>query len=335
MARWVCVAAGFVFAVAVKRENLIVPLVCLGVEAVRAARLGRVSRGAWWRGLGLVLAVVFGAMVTGIQASVASEIGEYGRFPFGLEVFLDVGPAFLEGYLDIRWYAATALAAVVGIVAATRLDMAARFVVLLTMAYLVLYTTHVRSYYQLVLGDVQPYDSLRYSANLMGLLSVLAGIGVGSLWDWVNRTWGHGRLVRAAALLLVVGYGASTYVLTENLKTEMSAAERTARVEPALAALEAAHELGEGTYVLTFEPLLAQMYGEAGQRVLDVVALDGATKERVDRDAEYVYLDQATYRSPADRIRYASQLELLGGKAKRLLRREFEFALWAVEFDEE
>jgi hypothetical protein len=44
-------------------------------------------------------------------------------------------------------------------------------------AYLLLYSSHVRSYYQLESGSVGQFDTLRYSMNLAGLWSILAGLG--------------------------------------------------------------------------------------------------------------------------------------------------------------
>ena len=333
--QWLLLSCGFMYAIIVKRENLMVPLACIFVEILRLGRRRSVDGATIRINSALVLAVISGGLVLNIEEMLVSETGEYGGFPFRFEVFRDLGPAFVVSFLTPQWYLAISPLAAVGCYSALRRWPLARLPVLLLLGYLTLYTTHVRSYYQLFYGDLEPYDALRYSVNLMALVSVLGGLGGAVLVGWLRSRYTFPtpwRLVLPGTVL--ASYLVTSFTLTAGLRDELTRSEQDGRIAPALAVASLAADLGPETYIITAEPLLIQIYSDVGTRVIDLASLDDTQVQgRVTRGngVATLYLDQEAYRTEADRKRYATQLDFLDQLSRNALQSEQQFTVWQVE----
>ena len=133
---------------------------------------------------------------------VRSETAEYATFPFSLAVLRTMLPLFLRSYLSVSWYLGSSILVLLGLIASIRARRRYIYPISVFTAYLLLYASHVRSYYQLQGGDVTQFDTLRYSINLAGLWSILAGLGfaycAAALASRLSGTW-YSPVVRSGS----------------------------------------------------------------------------------------------------------------------------------------
>ena len=194
---------------------------------------------------------------------------------------------------------------------------------LVIIAYLSLYVSHVRSYYQVNYGDVTPADALRYSMNFMTMWALLAGVGLSYVVRGC-RGVGDGlrwRAVGVTAALVV--YGATAYRYTTALRDEVTSEEQRTRIEPSVVASQLAVAMGSAdTYVVTLEPLVLQMYGPSNVNVIALTRVNDQLIAALASQHEHLkllYLDNAIYRNEIDQNRYRPQLEVLRTVEARII----------------
>jgi hypothetical protein len=286
-------------AITVRRENVVLLAIiptCL--------LIGRRSRFRWssiwpW----LVLLTFAAGRVAG---SLASEVGEYGRFSFSAAALLQTLPLVLGALLNPRWFGFVAVLAVVGFWFAVRevngrdnLRKSSAIIGagLVAGTMILLYASHVRSTYQLYGIGVEPFDFLRYLNNIGVPLCVVAAGAGGYFHSGITGGVRRTLIVGVLALYIVVSGAAALQI-----RAEMTATEERSRRQPALKALEAAASF-KGEYpIVTLEPLVAQIYARDRETVISLPAL---TSELVEAyDGKLLFLDQEQYHSEVDRNRY-------------------------------
>ena len=254
-------------AISVKRENFIVPAVLCGITTALLVA----ARGPSWPRLlrtCAVSVVVFGVATAFVWlkldfgSTIASETGEYGQYPFSVGILIEMAPVFLRSFS--HWECGTWAQGWLAIVGAwtliSRLRAAQLAVPLIFAAYLILYMSHVRSYYILNHGELTDADALRYSMNVMSLFSLMVGFGCCQIADvlpkWRTGQWPFYMNVVGAVVCLTALCIAS-YIHTYVLRAAASEDEWHVRVEPALAAAGLlGSEAVAHTDVITLEPLL-------------------------------------------------------------------------------
>jgi len=192
----------------------------------------------------------------------------------------------------------------VGLFLIRRCDCLTLYPVLVIIAYLSLYVSHVRSYYQVNYGDVAPADALRYSMNFMTMWALLSGVGLAYV---VSRCRGVGdglqwRAVGVTAALVI--YGATTYWYTTALRDEVTSEEQRTRIEPSVVASQLAVAMGSAdTYVITLEPLVFQLYGPLDVNVIELTRINDQLIAALASRHEHLnllYLDSGIYRNEID-----------------------------------
>jgi hypothetical protein len=344
---WVALTFTAVLAIAVKRENvLLVPV------AVFIGLIFNLERGPYGRarivkvlGLGLVSAGVcvwFAAVQLRLVTVVRKEMVEYATFPFSLAVMRTMLPLFLRSYVSLSWYLGSSILVAVGLIAAVRTRRGGMYAMCVFIAYLLLYSSHVRSYYQLESGSVGQFDTLRYSMNLAGLWSILAGLGFACCASIVAKrpfgTWFQ-RWSGGMVWVLVGVYALSSWVLTSRWKEDMVSTELAVRIEPTESALEIVDDLGtHNTFVITLEPLLVHMLCRQPVNVIGFPYLTRPLVQDLLRDnphAAFLYVEQAIYSSPADRKRYRAAFDFIDGVHKTRLYAGNNYGIYRIDWSED
>jgi hypothetical protein len=322
------------FAILVKRENLVLGFVLPFASIVRIAAR-RDLKTTWYRigaaSLGSGIAVAFSLLSLRFGEVLLNETAEFRRIPFGLTQVRSLLPAFLNSFGVTSWYCLGLVWVLAGLFLIRRCDYRTLYPVLVITAYLSLYVSHVRSYYQVNCGDVAPADVLRYSMNFMTMWALLAGVGLAYA---VRRCRGVGdglkwRAVGVSAALVV--YGATAYRYTTTLRDEVTSEEQRTRIEPSVVASQLAVAMGSAdTYVVTLEPLVLQMYGPPNVNVIELTRVNDQLIAALGSQHEHLkllYLDNAIYRNDIDQNRYRPQLELLGRLMRESLHRSYQFEI--------
>lgn len=315
---WLALTSTALYALVVKRENLLlIPMLAVSAVAVFKTNRGySCQQGTRYMLMLLVSASLsFGFALGEMQliSVIQSERTEFGVPPFNWSAFIVVLPLFARSYASQGWYLGGLLFLAVGLIGLVRGRRMAVPCAILFAAYLLLYSSHVRSYYLVQAGDVGPIDVVRYSMNLAGLWSILAGLGFSYLFALVRGRWSIDRYGRRASALLLVGlcgYTGWGYVNTDSLKTEMTNNESRVRIEPARAAIRLAVESGVWrTFVVTPEPLMIHLLSTEAINVIDFRYLEVSLLRELQRefpDSVFLYLEEATYLGEIDRRRYAT-----------------------------
>jgi hypothetical protein len=314
---WCAFTLTLVLAVLIKRENIILaiglPLISSGLLLIHS-RPQLIDRKklqcAFW---GAVVAASFGAIELHLIQTVLNETGEYAGFPFAISNAKALLPMFLSSFISPRWYLFTFIFVFLGIGTAYRKSLTF-FPVLLFVGYMMLYTTHVRSYYQLHGASTSPADALRLSMNLMSLWSILAGLGIGAAMRFGEVKVGDRKIVVTAIACLYAGV---SYLMTTDLQRRSRSAELSSRVEPALVASRLITQAAPShTYIVTIEPLVVQMFASATVNVMALPAISPRLLTKLagdDPGATLLFVKQNGYDNQYAHERYASQLGCLEG----------------------
>src|SRR5438270_731698 len=178
---------------------------------------------------------------------------------------------FLKSFLVTEWYGGTFLAVAVGVIVACIRRRRSLLPPVLLTAYILLYASHVRSYYEMKSGVIEPVAALRFSMNFMALWAIVAGLGIGSTETQVGRSriWKRHKQLSAwcvgtaTAVTLVVAF-----VATVRLREYEVEDETISRLTPAMSAMYLASSVGgHSNFVVTMEPLVIQMYADAATRI--------------------------------------------------------------------
>jgi hypothetical protein len=332
-----------VFAITVKRENLLLIPVMLLTSLIIKTEDSESRRSIWWGRLSALISacvcVAFAVFDLRLGAVVRSERVEYGVFPFNLTVLRTMLPLFLKSYASTSWYLGMGIFVLLGVIVTIRSRRKSFYAASLFGAYLLLYAFHVRSYYyQEHVAAATASDTLRYTINLAGLWSILAGLGLsflitlsaqGRLGRWVKREQ------RKILWLALGAYALTSWFVTDRWKEDTVANETTVRLEPAEAALHLAGEFGvSNTFVIGAEPLVVQMFANDSVKVIGFQYLNSELVDgllRKNPDLTFLYLEQAIHDSPADRRRYQTAFAFLDNAQKTLLYRGSDYAVYRID----
>lgn len=339
---WLALTFTALLAIVVKRENfLIVPVVVLtGTVFGIDKESGDAPKIRLRRLAALVTIFICTAFVLNelrLLIVIRREQVEYSMFPFSVEVWRTMMPMFVRGYLTLGWYFGSVVLVVVGLFTSIKSRTSGLYVVGLFIAYLVLYTSHVRSYYELHSGAVTIYDTIRYSMNLAGLWSIMAGLGISTVISGFSRIelgetaklWAR-RLVWVCLACIIL----CSWVVTDRLKEDMVAGEIKNRLRPAEAALQAIERNGNpDTFVITLEPLLVQMLAHDPTNVIDFKDLTPGLLRALraeNPNATFFYLEQDVYNNQADHERYRTSFYAVEGAHKTLLMQGDHYGVFEI-----
>ena len=224
---------------------------------------------------------------------------------------------FVRSFFVNRWYGGAITAVIVGTVVSLRRRGLSLVVVLLFLSYLVLYALHIRSYYEMRSGHIEPEAALRFSMNLMSFWSVLAGIGIGAVINALKST----RLFRAhqrwSAIMggsILVALLGRSFAVTNGLRTDAVEDESYVRIVPACTASDLAWDGQTHEYVITLEPLIIQMYADPTANIIDLAVVDsGALRGLIlpEQRSGFLLLEESMHQSGADVARYGEQTQYL------------------------
>lgn len=318
---WCAFTTTLLFSLTVKRENIllamVLPVIVFLVQFFNKRSQLSPIRNAWWIVLGSLVAFIFSLQMKLFQ-SMGSETVLLNKFPITSGELIRLLPVFLRSFLVANWYGGAAILVLIGAAVAGRKRSLALFPLLLFTAYVLLYAFHIRSYYEMQSGNTDPRAALRFSMSLMSMWSILAGLGSASLFGWVQRTRsyvGHRVLYnRIAACTLVVVAGVS-FLATTRFREDVVEDEFRMRIEPSLTVVRAAvSDQTRASYIVTLEPLIPQMYSRPSVNVVSLPELDGTVMKEIgfsEGATDVLYLDEQIHRTPADAVRYKTQLEYL------------------------
>jgi hypothetical protein len=337
LATWCAFTVALLFSLTIKRENILLvfalPAIAFVFHLPKEGATDAPNSKLKWILLSATVAVAFSYHMRIIQTT-GGETALLERFPFTLGGLFRLLPVFLRSFFVVRWYGGTAFLVVFGAIVAWRRKGLALYPLLLIVAYTLLYAFHIRGYYEMRSGQTDPRAALRFSMNLMSLWSILAGLGMASLFELIRCTRlykNHPAVCNAVGtgiLVLVIGaYYSATTVLRDDAVED----EFRGRIAPALTAVQVASAGGSNRdYIATLEPLIIQMYAGPSVNVLALDTLDCRVLEGLgfsERKIGVVFLEEQIHMTAADGERYKAQLACLNGLKRNTLSSNEGFAV--------
>jgi hypothetical protein len=328
------------FAMTVKRENALL----LIVAPLLLLTIGRPNLSTGLRMKIYVVGVVAVWLICGLFAwhlNIAhtgeGELSLVSQFRPTFSILFNIIFSFVRSFMTPAWYLCGFIFVAWGIFASRHGKL--RWAVTLPfLVYLALYAFHIRGYYELRSGESDPREALRFEMNLMSFWSILGGLGVAAAFRRIrlsnpNR---RTRLVNAASGCLVLGLFTLSYTITRSLRMDGVEDEATVRIAPAVRAVKlASDQHASPDYIITFEPLVAQMYGDPNVNVLDISIVERADCERLGLlagTAQAVLIDEDIHHSAADADRYSEQLSFLSNFTKKPVNGGDGFTIARINF---
>lgn len=332
---WAGLTLTALLAIAVKRENVLLVPVLLLVHFVSRAnqerQIARTRRMQYFAVLvTILLCCMFALRQLDLLEVMNRERVEYSQFPFNAHIWMTMFPLFVKEYCSWSWYFGSAILVLLSVPLSLTSRKRGLFPIALFLAYLVLYTSHVRSYYQVRGEPVTELDTIRYSMNLAGLWATMAGLGLSAVIAGLSHI-PRQRWTRVIVCIGLVAYGLSAWIVTDRLKEDMIANEEANRLQPAEKALESIHRSGNpDTFLITLEPLVVQMLARDPVNVIDFKDFSTDLLQELrskNPDATFFYIEQNSYDSEADRERYRQPFNTLDRVNKHVLVRGDNYAI--------
>jgi hypothetical protein len=317
---WGAYTATMLFAMTIKRENLLLAIV-LGTITPFVLR-GREATGPrqWRDNIPPISTALLGLLLSAhmhLVQTASHEGAMLKTFPFTPARLWTLAAGFLQSFFVMKWYGGIVFAVMLGMLVSWRRKGLSLAPLFLFAGYLALYAIHIRSFYDMRSGHVEPFEALRFSMNLMSLWSILGGIGIGAAIELSHSFWPRQLFVRPpTGLLWIAGtvvLGVS-FTITTNLHSEAIEDEGIARLTPARSVLSMASHDVTNNVIVSMEPLVIQMYGDPAIRIIDLELITpdelkaSLTGSRVDT---LLWLKENNYETDADRERYGNQFAYL------------------------
>jgi hypothetical protein len=318
---WIAYSAALLFAQTIKRENIllaaIMPIMLpFMLRAAKLARRERYTAGALVI-VTSVLAVILSVKMHLLQTS-SNETELVRQFPMTPRHLATFVIGFLRSFLVVEWYGGTAFAVVVGAIIAFVRRSRALLPLVLLIAYILLYASHIRSYYEMKSGIVEPLAALRFSMNFMALWAIVAGLGIGSIATSISKSRIWNRYQRLSTWCTVTGAAVTlvvAFIATIRLREYAVEDETTSRLAPALSAMHfASPGGGQSDFVVTMEPLVVQMYADPATQIVDLESLPPDALRALmseSADSHLIFLKEGDRLSDDDMSRYGEQVRYL------------------------
>lgn len=335
---WTALTLTALLAIVVKRENLLlVPTIAFIHFAFRISRGSQVvqtKRAQYLAVLGtIIICCVFAFRQLELLEVISRERVEYSQFPFNVHVWMAMFPVFVKEYFSWSWYFGSALFVLISVPLSVKSHNRGLFPIALFVSYLLLYTAHVRSYYQTRGEPVTELDTIRYSMNLAGLWATMAGVGLSAVVVSLSHVLTRRRW-RAVISIGLAAYALCAWVVTDRLKEDVVANEQANRLRPAEKALQSMQRSGNpDTFLITLEPLVIQMLAQDTVNIVDFKDFNTDLIRELrakNPDATFFYVEQDAYKSEADRNRYRKSLDALSRLNKDLLARGDNYAIFEL-----
>jgi hypothetical protein len=308
--QWCAYTCALLFCQTIKREDVLLALVLpIVIPIVMPRMTGTFSRRllVGFVVMSSVLALILSFKMHLLETS-ENEQQLLRQFPLTTARLTGFIGSFLSSFGVLRWYEGTFLAVLAGVIIASRKRGVAIIPVVLLGAFIVLYASHIRGYYEMESGRVSPESALRFSMNLMGLWAIVAGIGLGGVTRYIQylSTRPRGRLLEYSLVFTGIAFLLVSFVGTIYLRRDAVEDETNSRVTPAAVAAEAsAVDVSHDAYILTMDPLVVQMYSDSSTRIVDLESVDGEMLDAlISSQAKLVLLKQNDRFMEADLARY-------------------------------
>ena len=267
----------------------------------------------------IFIVFLFSALVLKYQTAVEINKGDIGLNPFSFSFFKMLAPIFAKSYFNFNWYLFYSALFIIGVYFGLRKKNGI-FPIVIFFFYFILHTSHYRSYYFTRGVPVATDEALRYMSSLVSVYSLIVGLGIYRLWQWL-KALGRSRVnvhvrnsISIASAILILGV---SIIITLKCRAYFVEDEYNGRIAPVLKTLE--YLINKDDVLITSEHILFQIYGRADLKLIDFCSIDNQIPEdEVDSliSSANVYYLETMDRGVVDEERYHQQYRYIDSKIK-------------------
>lgn len=181
----------------------------------------------------LAFAIIYN-LVAKVDEMEMAESVELGVSTFSFNIFRELFPVYLKSYLDLNYYGISGVIVLLICLFTVfkRNNDELKLTSVLAILYLLMYSSHYRSYYQIHYDDVELFDTLRYSSNFYPIACLALSNLYSLLIDYSHKI---NRVIKVLAFSLLF-----CFILYSNIKlrVELSEIEFDKRILPVTKTLE-------------------------------------------------------------------------------------------------
>jgi len=327
---WILLFFIFGFTILIKRENIILLLILpiitiLHIYLSKDEEESKIIKKQLIMMLPIILILILFYLINmDIINTVYAEEQEIGQKPFSLSYILDLGPLFINSLFNLNWYLLYSVFFMLGIVYFNRKSYII-YPFILFLAYLLLYTTHYRSYYYIKFGDVSNFDTTRYIMANISLYSLVSGIGIYYVIKYIFRHLSRSKYfffaTKAICYLLIILVAAMSLKLTYSIREMLIEEENSYRIDPVKNVLKNFPD--PETIFITSTPLLFQIYGEPNTQIVDFYTIGtlipiSDINNLIEANNKIIMIENEDDINPADLDRYRVAFNYINSKKREL-----------------
>jgi len=317
-----------VFSILIKRVNLsllfFLPLISL--IHLYLNRQNVEAKKTLWRIIFIlpliIIVMLFCFTSLNIMGTLHPEKNDIGKEPFSLSYFSNLAPIFMKSFLNIKWYLFYSIFLLLGLFTFMRTRLGI-FPAIIFLFYFVLYTTHYRSYYFIKGAPVSEGDSIRYMMSIIGMYSLIAGIGIYYSIKYFEKAANKVRdknisKIFFAGIILIVLI--ISFIFTIKNRFDSTEDEYFVRIQPVIKTLDYVNN--KETIIVTSEPLIFQIIGDSNMEIIDFCSISILIPikmiDEIFKTHKVIYL-QTIEQDSINIERYALQFKYIDSKKKRIL----------------
>jgi len=251
-----------ILSILIKRENMLLvgaaPIVILLMIAKKEFNKNMLKRVSIYFALTLIVLFALTFLINFFQIE-KQEGAMIASQTFSIANLVRILPLFWSSYFNFQLFGLTGVLVLIAtwFVLFKPSDTRFNVIFILCVFYILLYSSHYRSYYQIKFGDLTVFETLRYSTNYFPLLCIcLSAIPINQLTGKMKFTVGTCGLI----------YVTCAFFLSMNLRTKYSEDEYSQRIFPVKKTLAL---ISENDVIVTDIPLIFHLFANDHQIIVD------------------------------------------------------------------
>ena len=125
-----------------------------------------------------------------IQETVRAEVGDVSGFPFQLKFLFSNSINFFKALINIKWFSFIGVLLVFGVAFIYKIikyNYNFIYPFAIVIMFLIVYGSHYRSYYYIVLGEIAPLDAIRYLVIIFPIISICTVIVIKFIYVSIEK----------------------------------------------------------------------------------------------------------------------------------------------------
>jgi hypothetical protein len=333
--QWSAILTVLFFAMLVKRENLIlflVPIISIIYFTIKEKSFNPVIS-HWPFTIVIVAVLLLYRFGINLNTTIEAEIPDVNGFPFNYKFFLVLFPLFLKSLFSFSWFSVFTPFCIMGviyIIVKHNKNIGMVIITILFLTYLLLYTSHYRSYYFIRQGNASTFETLRYITTFFPLYCILSSLSLIYFFEKFKRIKSI-RVVNYSIIVLLFLFSTALVYQGHALKRQFSAIEFENRVDPVLIS---ASYLKQNAVVVTSEPLLFQIFCNPDLSIINFYSIgctyDSETFSKLLIDRQVYFLKKSFQDDPIEIERNPESYRLLNTYKHTIIKQSKGFTLLRI-----